>query len=64
VPFRVEIPYQLYERLKSWIALHDGEIRSESFGTAVTVEGVVPEEDREAFATHLTNLSGGTVRLG
>jgi uncharacterized YigZ family protein len=64
VPFRVEIPYQLYERLKSWIALHDGEIRSESFGTAVTVEGVVPEEDREALATHLANLSGGTVRLG
>jgi len=63
-PFRVEIPYQIYERLKSWITAHDGEIRSESFGTAVTVEGVVPEQGREALAAHLADLSGGAVRLG
>jgi uncharacterized YigZ family protein len=63
-PFRVEIPYQLYERLKSWLAAHDGEIRSEAFGTAVTVEGAVPEEGRDALAAHLADLSGGTVRLG
>jgi uncharacterized YigZ family protein len=62
--FRVEIPYHLYERLKSWIATHDGEIRAEEFGTAVTVEGVVPQEGREALAEHLADLSGGTVRLG
>ncbi len=62
-PFRVEVPYQIYERLKSWLAAHDGEIRGESFGTAVTVEGVVPQEHREALATHLADLSGGTVRL-
>jgi len=62
-PFRVEIPYQLYERLKTWIDAHDGEIRSEFFGTAVTVEGVVPEQRREALAAHLADLSGGAVRL-
>lgn len=62
-PFRVEIPYQLYERLKTWIAVHDGEIRSESFGTAVTVEGVVPQQSRETLAAYLADLSGGTVRL-
>ncbi len=62
-PFRVEIPYPLYERLKSWIAAHGGEIRSESFGTVVTVAGAVPEESREALAAHLADLSGGTVSL-
>lgn len=61
--FRVEIPYQLYERLKTWIAAHDGDIRGESFGTAVTVEGVVPEELREALALHLADLSAGAIRL-
>ena len=63
-PFRVEVPYQIYERLKSWLAAHDGEIRGESFDTAVTVEGVVPVERREALATYLADLSGGMVKLG
>ena len=61
--FRVEIPYPLYERLKAWVAAHDGELRSEDFATAVTIEGVVPEECRDALAAFLADLSGGKVSL-
>ncbi len=61
--FRVEVPYPLYEKVRAFLSARDGAVLDESFGTAVRIEGVIPEAHYAEFASLLADLSGGAIRL-
>ena len=62
-PFRVEVPYPLYEKVKAFLAAHGGTVIDERFGTAVCLEGRVPAERHGELASFLADISAGRIRL-
>ena len=63
VPFQVEVPYPLYEKVKAFLASQGGVVDDERFGTAVRLEGRVPDERRAELAAFLADVSAGRIRL-
>ena len=57
----VHVPYPLFERLSRLIDAHGGVIEGNDYGADVAVTLRLPKESTEAFATALTELSGGGV---
>lgn len=61
--FRVEIPYPLYEQVKSFLAARGGTVIEETFGTMVLVTGAVPAERYRELADFLAGISSGAIEL-
>jgi len=59
----LEIPYNLYKRIKMLIATFEGETSSEDFGGSVTIEATFPVDRCAAFNTALLELSNGQIEM-
>jgi uncharacterized YigZ family protein len=61
--FRITLPYPLYQKVRDYLAAHQGAVRSEGFDTEIHLEGVIPETLRDGLDRFLADLSSGKVRL-
>jgi uncharacterized YigZ family protein len=61
--FRVEVPYPLYEQVKSFLAARNGTVIEEKFGTAVLMAGALPAERYRELAAFLADISSGAIEL-
>ncbi len=57
----VEVPYNLYERLKRMIYEYNCDVEDEKFAADVMVVMRIPQDNLETFTEHLRNLSSGQV---
>jgi uncharacterized YigZ family protein len=63
VSFRITLPYPLYQRVKEFLAAHDGSLLEEKFETEIQLAGVIAESHRDTLDRLLADLSAGKVRL-
>ncbi|MBI9107294.1 MAG: YigZ family protein [Spirochaetales bacterium] len=61
--FRIKADYSFYQPLSATAGIHECRIETESFGTAVEIEGLVPEEKADAFKAAVTSLSSGRAEI-
>lgn len=59
---RLACPYPMLERIKLLVSAQNGRIECTDFGTAVTLDILLPKEKAAAFSENLTELSSGTVK--
>lgn len=58
-----EVPYHLYEQVIRLVGQHHGEVGSEDFGVAVTLQLTFPLSDLPDFAANLSELSSGQITI-
>ena len=60
VDMAVDCPYNFFERVKNEVAALNGVVGEVEYAAGVTVHALMPEEQTEAFAARMVELSAGT----
>jgi uncharacterized YigZ family protein len=57
--FTVDLPYDVYERVKRELGPLGAEVSQEEFGTCVSLTGTVRSDSAEAFAARIADVTAG-----
>ena len=57
--FELSVSYELYERVKREMVSRSVDIQDEEFGTAIRIQGLIPETEVADFCARIIDLSSG-----
>ncbi|HNX60896.1 MAG TPA: YigZ family protein [Spirochaetota bacterium] len=61
--FSVSMPYDLFEKIKRDLPVFEVVISSEDFGSAVDLQGMIPDSRADEFVRRVNDQSSGRVRV-